>query len=146
MFDDGAFYRHLNDLGLVGTLPDFSAMSALETINLHNNSMTEEIPKFLGTFPKLKVLNLADNNFSGTIPSSLSNNANLTFNASGNPNLSCTDTSICNTGLESRIPSPNNSNSTDTKPRIPHPSNGKSYNALAQPITILLIMLCGLFL
>ncbi|KAI3940681.1 hypothetical protein MKW98_030000 [Papaver atlanticum] len=137
---------YLNDLGLEGTLPDFSAMSALETINLNNNSFTQGIPEFLGTFPKLKVLNLADNHFSGAIPSSLSNNVNLKLNASGNPNLSCTDTSICNTGLESRIPSPNNSNSTDTKPRIPPPSNGKSSNALAQPITILVIMLSGLVL
>ncbi|XP_026415804.1 probable LRR receptor-like serine/threonine-protein kinase At1g05700 [Papaver somniferum] len=47
---------YLNDLGLVGTLPDFSAMDALEIIDLHNNSLIEAIPEFLGTIPKLKVL------------------------------------------------------------------------------------------
>ncbi|KAI3997398.1 hypothetical protein MKX01_017768 [Papaver californicum] len=137
---------NLNDLGLTGTLPDFSDMSALETIDLHNNSLTQEIPKFLGTFPELKVLNLADNNFSGTIPSSLLNNDNLKLNASGNPNLSCTNTSICNTDLESKIPPPSNGNSTGTDPRTPPPNNGKSSSTLAQPIVILSAMLSVLLL
>ncbi|KAI3945402.1 hypothetical protein MKX01_017247 [Papaver californicum] len=121
---------YLNDLGLAGTLPDFSAMSALETIDLHNNSLMQEIPDFLATFPKLTVLNLADNKFSGTIPSSLSNNPNLKMNATGNPNLLCKNASICNT--KSGIPSP--------------VDKGRSSKTLAQPIIILLVMFSGLLL
>ncbi|XP_026439446.1 probable LRR receptor-like serine/threonine-protein kinase At1g05700 isoform X2 [Papaver somniferum] len=68
---------YLNDLGLVGALPDFSDMSALKTIILRNNSLMGEIPRFLGSFPELTVLNLADNNFSGAIPSLLYNNGFL---------------------------------------------------------------------
>ncbi|KAI3997400.1 hypothetical protein MKX01_017770 [Papaver californicum] len=134
---------YLNDLGLVGGLPDFSDMSALKTIDLSNNSLTQEIPKYLGAFPELTLLNLADNNFSGRIPSLILNNGFLKLNASGNPNLSCMDASICDTG--SSIPSPSNNN-TDTESRIPSPNNGKSSKTLAQPIVIvLLIMFSGLF-
>ncbi|KAI3940688.1 hypothetical protein MKW98_030007, partial [Papaver atlanticum] len=68
---------YLNDLGLEGILPDFSAMDAIKTIDLHNNSLTEEIPDFLGTLPELEILNLADNKFTGSIPSSISNNTDL---------------------------------------------------------------------
>ncbi|KAI3997402.1 hypothetical protein MKX01_017772 [Papaver californicum] len=133
---------NLNDLGLTGSLPDFSAMDALKTINLSNNSLTQEIPKFLGTFPELIVLNLADNSFFGTLPSSTSNNVNLKFTATGNPNLSCTPTSICNTDPES-----SNGNSTDTKPRIPTPvDKGRSSKTLVQPLIILLIIFSGLLL
>ncbi|KAI3997397.1 hypothetical protein MKX01_017767 [Papaver californicum] len=131
---------NLNGLGLVGILPDFSAMDALVTIDLHNNSLVQEIPDFLGTFSKLIVLNLADNNFSGTVPSSISNNNQLKFNALGNPNLSCPTSSICDT--ESRIPSPTNG-STDG---IPSPSNGRRSKTYAQPLIILMIVFSGLLL
>ncbi|RZC47789.1 hypothetical protein C5167_040730 [Papaver somniferum] len=122
---------YLNDHGLTGTLPDFSAMDALETINLRNNSLMQGIPGFLATFPKLTALNLADNNFSGTIPSSLLNNDNLKLETSGNPNL-CTNTStICNT--ESRVPFPR-TGSSDTSPSIiPSRNNGNSFKASRQP-------------
>ncbi|KAI3995667.1 hypothetical protein MKX01_031440 [Papaver californicum] len=100
---------YLNDSGLVGTLPDFSAMDALRFIDLHNNSLTLAIPDFLGTFPKLDVLNLADNNFSGAVPFSILNNTNLKFIASGNPNLSITNnTFVDRNSTESRIPSSSN--------------------------------------
>ncbi|XP_026432449.1 probable LRR receptor-like serine/threonine-protein kinase At5g59680 [Papaver somniferum] len=152
---------YLNNLGLTGTLPDFSAMDALRTINLSNNNLTREIPEFLGTFPELTVLNLADNNFNGTVPSSISDDVNLKFNATGNPNLLCTPTSVCNTDLESRIPPPSTGNTdpesrippppstgnTDTEPRIPSPvDKGRSSKTFAQPIIILLIMFSGLLL
>ncbi|XP_026377601.1 probable LRR receptor-like serine/threonine-protein kinase At1g51810 [Papaver somniferum] len=136
---------NLNDLGLTGTLPDFSAMDALKTINLRNNSLTEDIPEFLGTFPELTVLNLADNSFLGTVPSSISNNVNLKFTATGNPNLSCTPTSIFNIDPASKIPPP--STNTNAEPKIPSPADkGKSSKTLAQPIIILLIMFSGLLL
>ncbi|KAI3940679.1 hypothetical protein MKW98_029998 [Papaver atlanticum] len=124
---------NLNDFGLTGILPDFSAMDALININLSNNNLTQEIPEFLGTFPELTELNLADNNFFGTVPSSISNNVNLMFTATGNPDLLCTPTSICNTVTEPRI--------------IPSPvDKGRSSKTFAQPIIILLIMFSGLLL
>ncbi|KAK2969171.1 hypothetical protein RJ640_016191, partial [Escallonia rubra] len=67
----------LSSLGLSGSLPDFSSMDAIETIDLHNNSLVGDIPGFLGTFPNLKELNLADNQFSGVIPTSLTKNNGL---------------------------------------------------------------------
>ncbi|KAI3898413.1 hypothetical protein MKW92_027910, partial [Papaver armeniacum] len=114
---------YLSDLGLVGILPDFSAMDALKTIDLHNNSLMEEIPDFLGTFPKLEILNLADNQFSGSIPSSISNNIHLKLNVSGNHNL-CTNRSVCKTDTITRSP--------------PSPNKGKSSKSSAQPTIILL--------
>ncbi|KAI3836719.1 hypothetical protein MKW92_024276, partial [Papaver armeniacum] len=88
---------YLNDLGLVGSLPDFSAMDALQTIDFGNNSLAQEIPEFLGTLPKLDILNLEDNNFSGDIPCSLLRNSNLRLRVTGNPDLSINnnDTTIC---------------------------------------------------
>ncbi|XP_026379625.1 probable LRR receptor-like serine/threonine-protein kinase At5g59680 [Papaver somniferum] len=47
---------YLNGLGLTGSLPDFSAMDALETIDFSNNRLTQEIPEFLGTLSKLSIL------------------------------------------------------------------------------------------
>ncbi|KAF6139961.1 hypothetical protein GIB67_009094 [Kingdonia uniflora] len=47
---------YLNGLGLSGKIPDFSDMDALQNIDLHNNSFTEEVPDFLGSFRKLTEL------------------------------------------------------------------------------------------
>ncbi|XP_043710968.1 probable LRR receptor-like serine/threonine-protein kinase At1g05700 [Telopea speciosissima] len=88
---------YLSGFGLSGTLPDFSSMVALQTIDLHNNSLTGEIPAFLGDLPNLQLLNLADNNFSGTVPMSLSQNKKLKLDVSGNRKL-CTS-------CESSVPS-----------------------------------------
>ncbi|KAI3987126.1 hypothetical protein MKX01_036916 [Papaver californicum] len=65
------------------TLQDFSAMSALETIDLSGNIFSQEFPDFFANFPKLKVLNLADNFFYGTIPTSLEKNKNLNLTVTG---------------------------------------------------------------
>ncbi|KAI3834167.1 hypothetical protein MKW98_018217 [Papaver atlanticum] len=102
---------YLNDLGLTGSLPDFSAMDALETIDLSNNSLTNEIPEFLGKFSKLDTLYLEGNSFSGEVPCSLLKNSNLRLNVTGNPNLSLSNknTPICRNNTESRIPSASNS-------------------------------------
>ncbi|KAI3876310.1 hypothetical protein MKX03_032908, partial [Papaver bracteatum] len=79
--------------------------------------------------------------------------------ATGNPNLLCTRTSVCNTDPESRIPPPSTGNTdpesrippppstgnTDTEPGIPSPVvKGRSSKTFAQPIIILLIMFSGL--
>ncbi|KAL8225184.1 hypothetical protein R6Q57_017741 [Mikania cordata] len=78
---------NLNGFNLTGPLPDFSKMDALETIDLRNNSLTGPIPNFLGTLPNLKQLNLADNQFSGYIPRSLSRKSMLNISYTGNPVL-----------------------------------------------------------
>ncbi|KAG1339177.1 putative LRR receptor-like serine/threonine-protein kinase [Cocos nucifera] len=68
---------YLSGFGLSGVLPDFSALDALEIIDLRNNSFSGDFPEFLGNFPNLRELNLADNGFSGSIPSSLTQNTKL---------------------------------------------------------------------
>ncbi|XP_040998227.1 probable LRR receptor-like serine/threonine-protein kinase At5g16900 [Juglans microcarpa x Juglans regia] len=75
---------NLSSFGLSGSLPDFSSMDALQKIDLHNNSLNGPIPDFLGSFPDLLLLNLADNRFNGSVPTSLSENKNLTLVVSGN--------------------------------------------------------------
>ncbi|CAL5186729.1 unnamed protein product [Lathyrus oleraceus] len=64
---------YLSDYDLQGTLPDFSSMTALETIDLQNNTIEGPIPNFLGLLPNLKTLNLSYNRFNGSIPASLVN-------------------------------------------------------------------------
>ncbi|KAJ4833994.1 hypothetical protein Tsubulata_016525 [Turnera subulata] len=98
----------LGSFGLSGQLPDFSSMDALETIDLHNNSIDGPIPDFLGSLPNLKKLNLADNSFSGPIPTSLSKNNKLKLVVSGNPDL-CAPGKPCST---TTVPSSAGSGST----------------------------------
>ncbi|GMI81811.1 hypothetical protein like AT4G29990 [Hibiscus trionum] len=78
---------HLGSFGLSGLLPDFSSMTSLEIIDMHNNSLIGSIPEFLGTLPNLKQLNLAGNGLSGSIPSSISNNKKLKLVVTDNPDL-----------------------------------------------------------
>ncbi|KAL5746869.1 hypothetical protein ACOSQ2_024166 [Xanthoceras sorbifolium] len=75
---------NLSGYGLFGSLPDFSSMDALETIDLSHNSLTGQIQQFLGLFPSLTLLNLANNGFNGTIPTSLSKNSKLKLVVTGN--------------------------------------------------------------
>ncbi|XP_068644907.1 probable LRR receptor-like serine/threonine-protein kinase At1g05700 [Aristolochia californica] len=77
--------------GLQGPLHDFSQMDALEIIDLHNNSLSGPIPDFLGRLPNLKELNLAENNFDGKIPESLTNNKKISLNVTSNPSLGHSD-------------------------------------------------------
>ncbi|KAL8525589.1 hypothetical protein ACS0TY_014999 [Phlomoides rotata] len=88
----------LGSFGLSGLLPDFSSMNALQTIDLHNNTLRGRIPDFLGNFPNLKVLNLSNNQLNGTIPASLSSKKGLTLVVTGNPDL-CTSSTSCQTQL-----------------------------------------------
>ncbi|XP_017982433.1 PREDICTED: probable LRR receptor-like serine/threonine-protein kinase At1g05700 [Theobroma cacao] len=87
---------YLGSFGLSGFLPDFSSMTALEIIDLHNNSLIGSIPEFLGTLPNLKQLNLANNELSGLIPSSISKNTKLKLVVTGNPDL-CVSGKSCKT-------------------------------------------------
>ncbi|XP_049933841.1 probable LRR receptor-like serine/threonine-protein kinase At1g05700 isoform X1 [Nymphaea colorata] len=75
---------HLNGLGLDGTLPDFSGLTALEIIDLSNNSLSGHIPEFLGTFPHLKELNLTYNSFTGSLPASVAGNKKIKLTITGN--------------------------------------------------------------
>lgn len=80
----------LSGFGLSGTLPDFSSLEALVSIDLSNNSLTGDIPSFLGQMPNLRNLNLADNDFAA-IPPSLQNNKKIMLNVSGNRQLRSAD-------------------------------------------------------
>ncbi|XP_023761013.1 putative leucine-rich repeat receptor-like serine/threonine-protein kinase At2g19230 [Lactuca sativa] len=87
---------YLNGYELSGELPDISSMDALEIIDLHNNTLDGEIPRFLGTMTNLQQLNLANNEFSGPIPTSLSDNNKLKLTVTGNPSV-CTSGKSCST-------------------------------------------------
>ncbi|KAF3454181.1 hypothetical protein FNV43_RR04628 [Rhamnella rubrinervis] len=62
---------YLNGYGLSGSLPDFSSLDALETMNL------------------------ADNNLGGSIPTSLSKNKELNLVISGNSDLCSSSSNLC---------------------------------------------------
>ncbi|XP_031487445.1 putative leucine-rich repeat receptor-like serine/threonine-protein kinase At2g04300 isoform X2 [Nymphaea colorata] len=75
----------LSGYGLTGPLADFSNLTALQIIDLHNNSLSGSIHEFLGKLPNLKRLNLADNQFNGSLPASLiTSNSIVNLNISGN--------------------------------------------------------------
>ncbi|MEI7988937.1 MAG: hypothetical protein WCI88_07840 [Chloroflexota bacterium] len=68
---------HLKGLGLgpglIGSIPDLSASTQLEYLILPEDSLTGEIPSYLGTLPNLIVLDLGGNQLSGEIPANFSN-------------------------------------------------------------------------
>ncbi|KAG9453802.1 hypothetical protein H6P81_006706 [Aristolochia fimbriata] len=78
---------NLGSCGLEGQIIDFSQMQALEVIDFHNNSLNGSIPDFLGRLPNLKILNLADNQFSGIVPESIIQNKKISLDISGNSQL-----------------------------------------------------------
>ncbi|XP_026413165.1 putative leucine-rich repeat receptor-like serine/threonine-protein kinase At2g19230 [Papaver somniferum] len=80
---------------LIGVFVDFSVMDALEIIDFSNNHLTQDFPDFLAEFPKLKELNLADNNLFGTVPTSLQKNKDLKLKLSGNKGLCYSDEAVC---------------------------------------------------
>ncbi|KAK9026125.1 hypothetical protein V6N11_038971 [Hibiscus sabdariffa] len=69
----------LSGYGLQGALPDFSQMDALEVIDMHNNTLDGEIPDFLGKLPNLRILDLRDNDFSGYVPRTITDNKQVDF-------------------------------------------------------------------
>ncbi|XP_075524354.1 uncharacterized protein LOC142556754 [Primulina tabacum] len=87
---------------LFGTLPDFSFMDALESIDLQQNSLYGIIPSFLGDFPNLQNLNLANNLFTGQVPDSIACNKNLQLSLDGNYGLYASNS--CPSGINKAVP------------------------------------------
>ncbi|RDY01350.1 putative leucine-rich repeat receptor-like protein kinase, partial [Mucuna pruriens] len=100
---------YLSGYDLRGTLPDFSSMNAIETIDLHNNSIEGPIPDFLGLLPNLKTLNLSYNRFNGSIPTSIKNK-----------NIKLDTTNNCLSGMKCQLLPPPHLVSSD-EPNIPSP-------------------------
>ncbi|KAI3987122.1 hypothetical protein MKX01_036912 [Papaver californicum] len=93
---------HLHHSGALynGDLYDFSALDALEIIDLSDNILGQEFPDFLADFPKLKELNLANNFLTGTVPTSLRKKSkektlNLTLTGEGMNELCFSDKDVC---------------------------------------------------
>ncbi|GMP49498.1 hypothetical protein CsSME_00016450 [Camellia sinensis var. sinensis] len=114
----------LGSYGLVGSLPDFSSMDALQTIDFSNNLLNGPVPDFLGTLPNLQELNLANNDFQGKLPASILKNNNLTIVVSGNTNLCASDNSCQTTNTN------NKPNSTPQTPSYSSTSNNGSSSKL----------------
>ncbi|KAG6673116.1 hypothetical protein I3842_16G095800 [Carya illinoinensis] len=121
------------NFGLSGSLPDFSSMDVLQKIDLHNNSLNGTIPDFLGSFPDLLLLNLADNRFNGSVPTSLSKNKNLTLMVSGN----CLSGMTCKAA---NVPPPPKQQSPDTPPP-PTPNSGSQNSGDSKSVDMLQIIL-----
>ncbi|KAL6127366.1 hypothetical protein ACLB2K_075407 [Fragaria x ananassa] len=115
---------NLSSFSLVGALPDFSSMDPLVTIDLHDNGLEGPIPKFLGSFPYLKQLDLSNNRFNGTIPTSLSKNKNLRLVVTGN----------CLTGM-SCPPPPQVTPPAETPPAETPPDSPPDYQVPSAPNT-----------
>ncbi|CAG9313466.1 unnamed protein product [Blepharisma stoltei] len=65
---------HMAYCGLTGTLPDFSNMNNLETLDLNGNKFTGSISQSIANLPNLVTLQLFSNSLSGSLPSFASNN------------------------------------------------------------------------
>ncbi|XP_022863257.1 receptor-like protein 51, partial [Olea europaea var. sylvestris] len=116
---------YLGQKDLTSPLPDFRSMDALEIIDLHGNGLIGAIPSFLSEFPKLKVLNLANNRFSGLIPDSLACNNNLELSLAGNTDLHTSNS--CTTSKTESLPPP-----TRTNPNTP--SDGTFESPRTNPV------------
>ncbi|RZC76200.1 hypothetical protein C5167_001174 [Papaver somniferum] len=113
-----------------GDLYDFSALDALEIIDLSDNILGQEFPDFLADFPKLKVLNLANNFFTGTVPTSLRKKSkegtlNLTLTGEGMNELCFSDKDVCPT-----------TKGTKTSPGIDEETSTNSGNKKTTPIVL----------
>lgn len=68
----------LNAAGLRGEIPpEIAGLTALESLDLGNNSLSGEIPKELGVITGLESLSLYNNQLTGGIPAELGNLSNL---------------------------------------------------------------------
>ncbi|CAA3022103.1 receptor kinase 5 [Olea europaea subsp. europaea] len=83
-------YLDLQQNYLVGRIPDdINRLSPrLQVLNLSGNNFTGDIPASIGSFPELKSLQLSSNLFNGSIPSEIGNLSNLEeLNLNFNPFL-----------------------------------------------------------
>lgn len=76
----------LPGIGLYGPIPDntIGRLDALTTLSLHSNGLSGNLPSDITSLPSLRFIYLQQNQFSGTIPSSLSlqlNFIDLSFNS-----------------------------------------------------------------
>jgi Leucine-rich repeat (LRR) protein len=62
---------------LSGTIPDLKSLVQLKVLNLAGNQLTGSVPSELGDMNTIEILNLGSNQFTGTIPSSFANLAGL---------------------------------------------------------------------
>ncbi|KAM6599314.1 hypothetical protein CsatA_018923 [Cannabis sativa] len=116
---------NLSGYGLFGSLPDFSSMDALVSIDLHNNTIYGPILDFLGDLPKLTLLDLSENKFNGSVPSTLSNNKKLKLLVTEN----CLTGMSCPLPLVAPPPPPLSTEKTNSPPGLdsfffPPPSSG----------------------
>jgi len=77
----------LSSRSLIGAIPYFNTMTALQRIDFSHNALTGTIPSFLGTFNDLEELNVADNLLSGYIPDSIACGRRLTLRVASNAGL-----------------------------------------------------------
>jgi len=72
---------YLNDFGLASRIPTYiGCLTALDSLDLSNNSLRDTIPSSLGQLNGLLFLNLSDNQLTGNIPNSIFQDlTNLTF-------------------------------------------------------------------
>ncbi|KAJ4750464.1 Leucine-rich repeat protein kinase family protein [Rhynchospora pubera] len=74
----------LSGNNLSGHIPDMSNLKNLATLHLDNNQFTGSIPSSLGGLENLKELFLQNNKLSGKIPDNLKNKPGLNMQTSGN--------------------------------------------------------------
>ncbi|KAL4570985.1 hypothetical protein LXL04_017735 [Taraxacum kok-saghyz] len=123
----------LDSFELSGEFPDISSMDAIQTIDLHDNSLDGEIPTFFGTMSNLQQLNLADNQFSGPIPTSLSENNKLKLNVTGNPSV-CTSGKSCKSSLGTVNSSPGSTTTTTATTTTTLPRSKKKKSSMMPTI------------
>lgn len=74
---------------LMGSIPDLSSLSNLETLHLEDNQLSGKIPPSLGNIKNLNEIFLQNNNLTGQVPSSLLGKPTLNLKTTpGNPLLS----------------------------------------------------------
>ncbi|AEE85633.1 serine/threonine-specific receptor protein kinase-like protein [Arabidopsis thaliana] len=89
---------NLSSSGLLGPIVlAFRNLSLLESLDLSNNDLQQNVPEFLADLKHLKVLNLKGNNFTGFIPKSLMKKLKA-----GLLTLSADEQNLCNSCQEKK--------------------------------------------
>ncbi|KAM3755178.1 hypothetical protein ACB098_02G020800 [Castanea mollissima] len=74
----------LGNNSLTGPIPDLSSLKMLETLHLEDNQFSGSIPSSLGDIKGLRELFLQNNNLTGTVPNNLKDKPGLNLRTSGN--------------------------------------------------------------